>query len=348
MTLQTLNKPFSWPGIAAQVTNTPALGTQITLDAAGEYDCFIIQAKEAMSVATVGFLVNTATGSPTVDIRVETVDPATGLPTGTLWAANTNLVTGAVPTGWSLFTLTAAATITKGQIFAVKIAYASGTSLVTRSISNLGLGVGLNYRVANTGTPTKAVSAGLGACMAIGSSSTAFYSVDMLIPVSSITNNTFNNTSSARRGLRFQVPFTCRCAGIRHWNSTSAGDFNAIIFDDAGNVLSSSTQAFEGDTLANLATSANNLFLTNPVILSPGTWYRAALEPSSATNITLYIITAPSANYLSGMPGGTNAHYTTYVASSWTDTATDVVPLMDILIDQLDDGAGSGGYVIGG
>jgi hypothetical protein len=44
------------------------------------------------------------------------------------------------------------------------------------------------------------------------------------------------------------------------------------------------------------------------------------------------------------MPGGANCHYATYASGSWTDTATDQVPIMDILIDQLDDGTGGGAF----
>jgi hypothetical protein len=82
-----------------------------------------------------------------------------------------------------------------------------------------------------------------------------------------------------------------------------------------------------------------NLF-DNPVTLLPGVWYRAALEPLSATNINMYTATLPSAPYRAAWAGGVNQLYTTRASGTWDDTKTDQIPFMDILYDQSDDGVG--------
>lgn len=349
MALQTLNTVIPWPQLVQGFGGAPSAATRSTLSSAGHYDSIMFYAREAMTISHIGFRCGTASGSPTADVRIETVG-ATGDPSGTLWATNTNAATATLVTNtWALTALTASASIAAGQLFALKIAYASGTSFITQDSSANSSPTDTPYQVINTASAVRSRLTNP-ALMALGSGSTTFYGIRGLHPVTTFTSNTFNNTSSARRGLRFQVPFKCRAAGIRFYNGASTGDFNIAIFDDGGSELSNSSTAIDGDSSANLNTAPWDVFFDNPVTLSPGTWYRAALEPSSATNITIHTYTLPSASYRSAMPHGSNAHYTTYVASSWTDTATDQIPLIDILIDQLDDGAsaGSGSHMIGG
>jgi hypothetical protein len=68
----------------------------------------------------VGFRAGTAAGSPTIEVRIETLD-ASGLPSGTLWATNTNGTTGTVSSNtYVLWALTASASIAKGQMFCVR------------------------------------------------------------------------------------------------------------------------------------------------------------------------------------------------------------------------------------
>jgi len=230
-------------------------------------------------------------------------------------------------------------------MFAVKFVYNSGTSLITQLITNyVELNLNCPYFVTNTsGAAAKSRRAAVSS-MALGSNATTFYRLPMTIPVSAVTSSAFSNSAGGRRGLRFQVPAPVRCCGLMWWNTTSIGDFNATIYNDAGTELSSSSTAFEGDISANSNIPSMQVFFDNPVELAIGTWYRIVVEPTSATNITVAFLTLPSLSYRSASPWGSNAHYTTYTtAGGWIDTATDQEPLMDIMVDQLDNGAGGGG-----
>lgn len=343
MTLQTLNTAIAWPGITARTSVAPGISSgSLTLNAATDYDSFVICAREDMTISHVGVNI-AASGSPTMDVRIETVD-ASGVPTGTLWNTNTNIVTGALSSGFTLHALTASASITKGQVFCVKFLYQSGTSVIPRTLTGVTPSANAfpyEYQFdASTGTKVAFAAA---TPIALGSSSTTFYSVRNFYPITTITNNAFNNTNGARRGLRFQVPFKCRCVGLRHFTNTNNGDYNAAIFDDAGSELASSSTAFDGDQSSNIATGNTDCYFDNPVTLSPATWYRAVIEPSSSTNTNITTFALPSSSYRSAMPHGSNALYTTYASAAWTDTATDTLPYMDILIDQLDDGVSAGG-----
>jgi hypothetical protein len=341
VTLQTLDRVIHWPGI--MLGGSGNLTTQVvaTLNAAGEYAAYVFRAKEAMTISHVGWF-GTASGSPTADVRVETVDAATGLPTGTLWAANTNLVTGTVTNNaWRLDALTASASIAAGDWVAVKWVYQSGTSVAVAEIPGPGLGtMARPYKVVNTGTPTR--SAITSAIMAaIGSSATDFYKLEGIIAVNATNASTFTTTNSEARGVRFQVPFPCRCVGIARYNvSSSLGDHNVVLADDSGTELSSSSTTFEGDVFA-AAAGKSMQFFDNPVTLSANTWYRAFVEATSATATHFPRYSIPSSDYSETKPAA-NFESCIRVSGTWTDTATDV-PIVDILIDQLDDGAGSGG-----
>lgn len=350
MTLQSLPLPIPYPGLCTAANSAPGLSGGTTLDAAGEYYSWVFTAQEDMLISHVGLKTSAAAGSPTADVRIETVDAATGVPTGTLWAPNTNIVTAALTTTFALHALTAAATIAKGEKYAIKVLYNSGTSFAFTALSALVFGMGMPYAVTNvTGSAAKGAMTGFD--VAVGSSTSVFYPLRQFFPAASIAANAFNNTGGARRGVRFQVPFKCQVNGFRMYVGTAVGDFSAALFDDAGAELSSSATAFEGDQTAAAASGGTCEFhFDNPVTLSPGVWYRLAIEPASATNCNMYTATLPSANYRSAWPGGTNFHYTTYTSGGgWVDTATDQVPFMDVLLKQLDDGVSAGGaHVIGG
>jgi hypothetical protein len=346
MTLVTLPSPILFPGILGFVNNTPSVSNATALTTGGNYQAYVFCAKEDMTISHVAFRIGSATGSNDVDVRIETV-ATTGAPSGTLWATNTNATQTVAANTNYLTALTASASITKGQIFCVKLAYSSGTSFTPAQLAGIfnASSGSLPYSVLN-GTRAAASTS----MLALGSNSTTFYQVPNTMPPLSYSAGNFNNTNGARRGLRFTLPYDCRIIGLRFYNSTTNGDFNAAIYSDAGSELSSSSTAFDGNNNAEIATGTISVYFDNAVSGSRGTTYRAAIEPSSATNANVSTLTLASANYRSATPAGTTAHYTTYASAAWDDTNISVLPMMDVIIDQVDDGAGTGGVVgvIGG
>lgn len=343
MALTDLPMPIIYPGYFKSITGTISLATDVTLDAAGEYISHVFSAPQDMTIAHVGFKTGTVSGSPTAQIRIETVG-ADGLPTGTLWGANTNATTATLTSSaWIGTDLTASASISRGQIFCVKILYASGTSIIVQRLANLNNQISsMPYSVVNTGTPTKQ-RINHTAILGVGSSSTSFYPLRGTLPVSALPGSgSFNNTNGDRRGLRFSVPFKARACGIRMQGFASSGNFNVAIYDDSGNEVSSSSTAYDADH-SGLSTSGHHtIFFDNPAIILPGTFYRAVLEPTSSTNITFQTFQFPSADHRSGSYGGVNNHYTTYTTGGgWIDTATDTIPVLDVAFDQFDVGAGA-------
>lgn len=324
--------------------STPAVANDVTLNAAGEYQALVFQAMEDMVISHIFHAWRSATGSPTLDLRIETVG-TDGIPTGTLWGTNTNIVTGTLAgSGSEVIALTAAAMISKGDIFAVKRVYNSGTSIITAVLtsSRRDYNANIPYTVTNvSGSPSKQPST-VDRLLGLGSSSTAFYNVATIIPVTTFTSVPFNNTNGARQGARFKVPFKCRAAGVRWWNSSVAGDFNVALYNDAGTQLAISTSAFEGDRSGLNTGAVMTAIFGTPAELTSNTWYRMVVTPNSATNVAVAYVTLSAASMMSAMPGGANFHYITYASSAWDDTNTDDYPLMDLIYDQLDDGTGGG------
>lgn len=357
MTLVSLQSPIYWPGIG-NVNNTPAYSNPTSLTAAGHYHAYIFVAREDMVISHVLYRVGASTGSPTVTVSIETID-ATGLPAGADGFGSTNSgASGALTANTvTLAALGGSATITKGTPFAVKIAYTSGTTVSMSAVANVNsqYSSALPYMVINTASAVKtAMSTTNGAgIVAVGSSATTFYQLPgAMVPYSNVAGGgAFNNTNSAKRGLVFTIPMNCRCIGIRFFNGTSTGNYNAVIFDNGGTPaeLSSSSTAFDGDLNA-VNASMLNVYFDNTVTLTAGTTYRAVIEPTSATNVTMLTYTLSSTNYRGATPLGTAGNYTTFATATWTDSATTDVPLLDIIIDQIDNGSGTGGVVgvIGG
>jgi len=361
-TLVTLPGPLAYPNIATHFNANPGMGTGGTLTATGHYIAYILTAREDMVVSHVAFRTNSVTGTtPVATVTIETVDSG-GLPSGTLWNAGGGGSTSTTGTLTSttvfLQALAASATITKGQVFAVKIAVASGTtpSVGISNINQVALfqnQTNLPYQVNNVGTPTKNVVNNSTANIALGSSSTTFYQVTGTMPAIAAGNNTFDNTTAgAKRGLRFTIPMNARAVGVRLATQSSVGNYNVCLYDDAGTELNNSCTAYVGAASPATTAGPNWTYFDNTVTLTAGTTYRIAIEPTSATSVAVGTIQLPSASYRGASLLGTTGHYTTFTtAGGWIDTATDTVPLMDVLIDQIDNGAGTGGgggRIIGG
>lgn len=347
-TLVLLPSPIIWPGIVGPITTGSSIANGATLTSAGHYYAYVFVAREDMVISHIGVRYGTAVGSPTVTVGIEAID-TTGFPVGSAGFGSTNATTGTITSNTYVLTaLGGSATIPKGTAFAVKMALASGTSQIISLINaqNPAFTSNLPYIITNTGTPTRAIFGASAGLVALGSSSTTFYQVPGLIPATAVTAaGAFNNSvAGAKRGMLFTPPMDCRIVGMRWYGAGSTGDYTVAVFDNSGNELSSSATSFDGDLYSGSGASTMTVYFDNPVTLAAGTPYRVSVEPTTTTNVNVGTIQLPSVNYRSSSPAGTAAQYTTFTtAGGWVDSATDTIPMMDIIIDQVDDGAGTGG-----
>ncbi len=334
-----------WPGTARRFSNNSGIGSRTTLDAAGEYHAVCMMAQEDMVVSHVYFKPNAVSGSPTIDIRIETVDATTGLPTGTLWATDTNIITGALTTSGVLHALTASATIPRGSWYAVKFLYNSGTSLATSELfpNSTTQELAFAYSAVNTGAPTKGTL--LTMIMGLASSTTAFYQLPGTNwPLAGGSNSNINNTDGARWGARFKVPFACEIHGALVASGVDT-PYDITFYSDAGSAISGATGSnVTGPTVGFSNPVRTAVLIGTPFSPTPGTWYRGAVVPTSSTNFGQRSLGVTSVDYLSALPGRGNHRRTDYTtAGGWSDTNEAQLPLFDLLIRRLSDGASAGG-----
>jgi hypothetical protein len=348
MALVSIGTDIAWPG--APFYASPNQNGPTTLTTTGHWDGLVLRAEEDMTISHVGFRCNSATGSPTCNIRIETVNSSTGFPTGTLWATNTECTTVALSTGsWQVTALTASATITKGQYYALIFQKtATGTNFAVTYVGNSFIGAtsgSIPQRVANTTGSAVHVAPPYLFVAALGSSLTTFYNVNGLSVFHTPTNISVTSTSTQAMAMKFVAPFKARISGIKFLETSNAAgaDWTAAILDSSGNVLSSSSTAHDATYhYTSITSPTQNMRLANKVTIDAGSTYYAAIIPDTTTAVTAVRIASPGSDFNSLMPGAGACFAATRSGSTWTDFANQYIPI-EIMIDQLDDGSGGGG-----
>lgn len=344
MALQSVGQmliPSVTPGPASVNVTTNFDTAQFLMDAAAEKVAMIIRAPRTGTISKIAIRTATVSVGGDADFRLETVDATTGDPTGTLLGTNTNVtVTLNASSTWFTGTLTAGASVTKGDLFAVVIANSSGTYTITSMASGV-------YRASfpYMGHMTAAwVKFSQAPVLALEYSDTNYYPVLGCMPTSNIVNQAFNTGSVIdERGIKFRLPFPVRVSGA--WAQVEAdNDFTIRLYDSDGtSVLLSQTCDPEIRFGTNHGIRYEDFAST--AILLPNVDYRLTLLPTTASNITSHEVVAPSAAVMAALPWGTSIHLTTRAdAGAWTDTTTQRVQ-MGIIVDQVDY---SGGPLIGG
>ena len=363
MTLQSVGQMF-WPPTqmaGGPISNVMA-SSSITFDSGTDRLAWVGRSPLTDSLDNIYFSTRTVTGGCDVDVRVETV--ANGRPTGTLWAANTNIVV-TIANGddnvAKTATLTAAASLSAGDEFAVVIVVSSGTP-------NLGFASTPGALVSPTSAhyPLALQDTGAGTWATVSPCPSLAWILDFttagIVPISGLLPTTgigvitaYNSgTAPDERALRFQVPFKCRVRGIRAgmFNIAAAADFTFSLWDAAGDVDGEALgqAALDGDfALSTTQDGYVDLFFDAPVTLTINTTYYAGVRADTANNIGLGEF--PAAAITGSMLGFDGVNAETYLATrTWTagtagawSTTTTTLPLIHLLIDQLDDGASAGG-----
>ena len=282
----------------------------------------------------------TAVGSPTVDVRLETV--GTGSPSGTLFGPNTNIVTGTVASNTAYeSTLTAGASVTPDNFLSLVWAYNSGTSIQI-ALGSLVNSMQLNLPQISTAGVYSIISGRL-PYAALGYSDGTYWPIAPGGVAYGIGSTTSQYTSG-EKGVRFRFPNPVRASGF--WTTHDPDvDIGYNLYADAtspgGTAIRSLTVATNRFIQKNAVVSQYNF--PSSVTFAANTWYRLVGSPSGSPGTRFNINTIPSASYASAV--ATDHHLTESSGVSWADTTT-ILPQIGIVIDGLDDGAGSGGGLI--
>lgn len=346
MALQNIPGVIFWPDETNRTTGNPAFVNNLTIDAASEKAAMIFQAPKTGNVSAIMWKTGTVTTGATLDVRLETVDTTTGHPTGTLKGTNSNgsqVVANTDDDKVFVTTLTTACAVTKGDIIAVVIVNpgASFGNMVVSSINNMG-GYYPYTDLYTTSWSLQAPSP----VAALKYDDNTYSQVPGCYPFETFTSVNFNNGSSPDEiGNIFQVPFKCRVTGW--WLYTqpigATRDFDIVLYDSNG---TTALQTYSFDPNVDSGTGAQSFrcgLFSGTSTLTINTNYRIAMKPTTANSNNLWYYSVLSSDILGAFSGGSNMHRTGRTdAGSWTQV-TDERCLIGVLIDQLDDGVGSGG-----
>ena len=163
--------------------------------------------------------------------------------------------------------------------------------------------------------------------------------------ISAFASTSFNSGSGDDQyALKFTLPFKASLRGFGGMiNSTGACDF--ILYDSDGSSVLKTYSKPANLSVAAASRQSEYLFASAQV-LNANTAYRLALKPTSATNVGLFIGDVASAAMMDSVDLGQNAILSTKDgAGAWADVTTRR-PLINLLFDGMDDGAGGAGGLL--
>lgn len=318
-----LPRPIS--GIGA-----PSMNQETITTTTGKF-AYLFRIPVSGTVSKLAFYVNSVTTSATLDARLETVDLATGAPSGSLYAAGANA--NFTPTvGWTTVTLGTPAVVTAGDLVAVLIgATGAATSVGFGDISTSDSNE--QYPLPMRWAPSVWSKRSERPNCALEYNDGSYAAIAGVYAVSAVTNTAINTgTTPDEYALKFQLPFKARVSGF--WVYLDGdGDFDVrLIATDGTTVLK--TVSFDKDVRFNGAAGLYSSLFPSGQALSLNTDYYLSILPTTATSITLARFTYPSAAVMAAAEGGVNFREATRAdAGAWTENSL-IRPLAGLIFDQ--------------
>ena len=275
-----------YPAPPFQNNVTPTI-SGFALTGAGMKVAFIFPCgayKSSLTIDSIEFLVSAFSSSGNVDVRVETVDTTTGFPTGTLFAANTNGTHTISGTGIQRKFITADAEV-DGTPFAIVIAWASGSYTIGYRLNSyqtkapyVGLHNGSSYSDAD------------GMCMVALRKSGGIEPVapqpgiGILSAINAVNVNTGSTPDECGNRILLTTPI--QISGL-WWYGHPAGDYDAVIYNNADEVLAS--RSVESNMVSGASPGLNLVYFapTLPAFAKDSP-FRAVIKPTSGSNVTIY------------------------------------------------------------
>ncbi len=334
------------PGITATISAAVGL-FRTKLDAAGELCGGVFEIPKTGNISKIGIRAWNVSQSDTLKISLQTVDTATGRPTGTLIHADAYGTQASLSAGTAYWvSLQDDIAVTRGTKVAVVVefnSYVAGDLEIVRSITNVG----------NTDFPYTFTF--LGSVWALTNTIPNFgleyddgtiESISMMLPAAATSTISWDtNDNPDRRGLRFSVPYNCRMSGIFALLDLDA-DADIEIYDSDGvTIIPDSTISMDANLRGGTGGKYRYRNLVTPIELTKDTFYRIIIHPTTGTNIALYALDVTddgASEAMNAIDGGINMHGTycngpPTVEANWTQEPTRRY-LIGIILDQLDDG----------
>lgn len=245
---------------------------------------------QSFDLGSIEYVVSAVGGSGTVEVRVETVDLATGFPTGTLYQANTNGSQTVSAAGIVKQTLTAIAEVSGGTPFAIVVVNSSGNHTIAYA-----------WNLYETKVPATAVNTGAwadatagGAVLGLRDNGGAEVHLPQsgLFLMNAITSRAINTgTNPDEIANIFQQPFNARVCGF-WWYGSAAGDYEMRLYDGAADPDVLTSVVSVDATVVSGANPGLHFLPVDGVAglqeVFAGTNYHVAMLPTTGSSVTLY------------------------------------------------------------
>lgn len=329
-----LGTTFVWP-YYEDISNA-----SITANAAGEGMGTVFRMPVAGALQGGQFRTATTTSGGTIDVRVETVDPTTGLNTGSLVAAGascTVTLDAADDNVWKTYTLTTPPTLAKNDYVAIVVTAQAGVTVqLVSSNGSASYQNVLPYSLNNTaGTFSKDDAHPTHTILVDG----VYVPVQGFYPYTNSTLSVASSTTPDEIGLKVVSPVSMRCDGVVVMiGSAGTGDtFTVKLYDSADTVLDS--VSLDPRSFSSSAGKVQVLWAATHNLVG-GETYRVTVQ-ATGTTVTLTQITVGSSGLTHLLPGGGSCVKTSRTDSgAWTDDSTAyvyVVPLVGALLSRVDE-----------
>lgn len=343
MALTSIGGRLYLPELPDAALNGITLSTGIAITGAGYKAALVFQAPKTGTIDRIYFRTGTVTTGDTVDVRLETVD-GSGNPSGTLQATNTNgacIVADTDDNVVKYADLTASASVTAGDVLAVVVANGATPGSMVISSTSVPL-ASLPYSNVYGGAFWAKNNNALCVALRYDASGTKSYDqMGSVMPIKAVnTLSPSTATTPDEVGNVIVLP-KCRITGA--WaikNAGAARDFDIVLYSGTTALRTLSWDADANSSQSNLL--VRKFVFASSYEAAAGT-YRLVAKPTTTSAIALQEITVEEAAMLGALSMGTSCQKTERTdAGAWSDTDTARM-MMGVEIDQLDDGASSGG-----
>jgi hypothetical protein len=302
MAIQELGFEAVVPGYLESSSGLPSFSNSLTLSS-GTITASVISIKKAGTITKVSFRMGTTTNASNVyRLSIQTV--VNGVPSGTLWATNTEKtgITGISGAGtYVTVTLTAGAVVSAGDIIAVVFQPTTvvGNSTISyysdASTGSSGLPFAVQFNGSSWAVPANAPN------WAVEYNDGTFVSILGLFSLKNI--NSTNANSSLMTGNKIVPKKTIRVVGFTAWADLDAST-SVVIYGSDG-----STQLASFALNLNLPISSTGIFIysgyfSSPVTLSEGQTYYIMYRNTNATSVATYDYQTDSSACRESLEGG--------------------------------------------
>lgn len=267
------------------------------LSAVGHYLGAVFVATPGKTITKIGAYCTGASGSPVVDVRLESLGAASYYPSGNLIATGTELAAQSVAaTTWYNFTL--------GTPYAVPTGATTIVCPVIRYVSGTSVNFNLRNSIFSLGSPRPVQSQGADSTQLATPMICLEYSdgsVHFSIGYTAIATTSYNSASNPDEyGNRFTAPFNCVAVGLQDVSrrNAAAGVSRYRILDSNLNVLTTDTELVTSyyDTVSNSSNETHVYYFSSPVNLIAGRTYyiTRAATTTDANTVYTQTITFPS------------------------------------------------------